>query len=417
MMKLLFAAIALAMLATACSSDGSKGTPTLGPPATAGTILERTPSPTTTLAPVPFDVPANHDYKSGDTITDTSGILLVDPVRLTMQVWTMPAQYTARPISHDGRWVFWAGRNNDGSIGTQRLLDTRNGTSRAIVLGTEPFLAIGVSETGKYFAGYTDTKVALFETATLRPLAIADRPAGLKLAYGEANFSADETLSALSFGTGDQRATVVLGIDGKTQPIAGDGGQVRWSNRGHRLALTSEAFTVVHDLDAGTTWQVPAGGGNTQWSPDDRYLAIANKFDTGGARVFSTSPPFAEVLRTVGKVTCIGDYWNADGSMRYGVQQHVTVPGGEVLPAPPIEADAVTLGSDPPFATVLKDGNIVMKFTFGPGIFWSVSYDDEGLHANTSDGRFLALLGIGGKGLCGEGQLPPPAVQLPPFGP
>ena len=151
-MRLLFATIALAMLAGACSGGGSEGTPTvvgtptLGPSATAGTVVEGAAAPTA----VPFDAPVRHDYKDGDTISDRSGILLVDPLRLTMQVWTMPAQFTARPISHDGRWVFWAGRNSDGSIGPQQLLDTQNGTSRTLMLGTEPVLAVGVSESGKF---------------------------------------------------------------------------------------------------------------------------------------------------------------------------------------------------------------------------------------------------------------------------
>ena len=421
-MKLLFAATALVMLAAACSGGGSKRTPTvlgtatLGPPATAGMILERTPPPTP--VPVPFDGPANHDYRSGDTITDRNGILLVDPVRLTAQVWTMPDHYAAGPVSHDGRWVFWSRLNSDGSIvGSQQLLDTRNGTSRAMALGNEPVQAVGVSESGKYFAGVTATKVGLFETETLRPLTVTDRLA-LLMPDGEAGFSADEGMDAIAFRKDDARATVVLGVSGGTATLRGGGWPFRWSNLGHKLALTVLSGTGVYDLDADTNWYIPVAGFNPQWSPDDRYLAIANKYDVGGAHVFSTSPPYEEVLRTVGSAICLGDYWYADGSIRYTYEQEVTIPGGKVQSALPFTPPAVLLDQTAPEdLQVLKDGKLIMQFKLPDAAGgWAYFYDDAGVLFQTTDGRVLALLGYGGKGLC-DAQLPPPTVQLPPFGP
>jgi hypothetical protein len=425
----LWAVLGVGLVIAACSGGGSKATPTavgtatLGPPATAGMILERMPSPPPTLAPVPFDGPANHDYKSGDTITDTWGILLVDPVRLTVQVWTMAEYFLARPISHDGRWVFWARpTGTGGQIGPQQVLDTRNGTSRALVLGSEPVQAVGVSESGRYFVGYTDAKVALFETATLQPLAVTDRPLSYTVDFGDANFSADETLAAIAFRRDVARATVVLGVDGKTTTLIGGSSPFRWSHLGHKLALTSDPVTVVHDMDSGSVSLIPAVGANPRWSPDDRYVAIANKFDVGGARVFSTSPPFNEVMRTVGNQNCLGDYWYPDNSMRYGLEQHVTVPGGDVLPGPvfltpEIEADASVVGPilDSHELRVTKDGAVIMQFKVAKEFTSSYSYDDGGVHFSTSDGWVLKLIGWGGKGLC-DAQLPPPSVQLPPFG-
>lgn len=410
------------LLVAACSGGGSKGTPTavgtatLGPPATAGMILERTPPPT--LAPVPFDGPVRHDYKSGETITDRSGILLVDPVGLTMQVWTMPDHYVARPVSYDGRWVFWSRRNSDGSFASQeRLLDTRNGTNRALMLGSEPVHAVGVSESGKYFAGYTATKAALFETETLRPLAVVDRPPQV-VPDGEAGFSADESMAAVAFRKDDARATVVLGVDGKTATLTGSGWPFRWSNHGHKLAMTVLSGMSFSDLDAGTHWYVPVLGFNPRWSPDDRYIAIANKFDVGGAHVFGTSPPYEEALRTVGGTICLGlgDYWYADGSIRYDYEQEVTVPGGKVQEAPPYPQPAAMLDLlDQQLVQVLKDGKPAMQFSFDLGVMWAYFYDGSGVLTTTSDGRVLALLGYGAKGLC-DAQLPPPSVQLPPFG-
>ena len=64
---------------------------------------------------------------------------------------------------------------------------------------------------------------------------------------------------------------------------------------------------------------------------------------------------------------------------------------------------------------MLKDEKLVMQF-YGPDILWSYPYDDDGVHSQTSDGRILNLLDIGGKGLC-DALLPAPEVQFPPFGP
>ena len=65
---------------------------------------------------------------------------------------------------------------------------------------------------------------------------------------------------------------------------------------------------------------------------------------------------------------------------------------------------------------VFNHEQLTMRLKIPSEFTWAYPYDDDGVHFAMSDGRVLALVGYGGKGLCDE-EMPAPEVQLPPFGP
>lgn len=367
--------------------------------------------------------PERRTYRPGAVIAEQTGILFVELSTGAAELWTMPTSYATGPISPDGRWVSWGSVGEQhGSAAGGRLLDTRTGTDRAMDVDGEPAAVSAFSSDGERMVSTTATRVMLLETDSLRVLAEVRRPGPNMVGNGGAEFSATGAAAAAFIGRdGDpgSQVTVVLWPDERSAQIEGAGWPLQWSGRGTRLALTTVDGTRLVDVDGVVRERVAidASGGNPRWSPSDRYLALANPGDVGGARVFDTADG-TEVLRTVGSPTCVGDYWNVDGTLQFGWEgDRVAVPEGSVLPPDPAvnTEPAVEFNASRDGLQVLLDRSVVATLSLQTEFLTSY-YDEDGSHPLTTDGRLLILLGSarGGRGLC-DGDLPEPDVILPPF--
>lgn len=160
-------------------------------------------------------------------------------------------------------------------------------------------------------------------------------------------------------------------------------------------------------------WDVEHGY-NPRWSPNGKYIAVANTYSAGGERVFDGTTG-AEVLRVTGSPSCLGDFWLAGNLLAYGYGGlAVTVPSGEIVQAPPLVNSAGAFDQSVSAGTtrlLLDAGGSVEFRSEAP---WSAYYDGEGVHLVLTDGRALFLIGVGGKGLC-DGRMDELSVQLPPF--
>jgi hypothetical protein len=410
--------VCIALGAGACGSGDSlpRRTSTTDVGMTAATTATAIPSPTAgpSASPAAAGVPVRHALASGDALPSRNGLLYVALKSGEMVFWEMPGQYGARPISRDGRWVAWSAHGSSGV----HLLDTASGRDRALSLAGEPAGAAGLSQDGATMVLVSASQIALVETDSLRVLAQASAPAPIQ--DGGAEFSVDGS-AALGFGgtTDAAPATVILRPDGSTTAVAGGTWPLRWSPDGRSLAVTAANGTRIVSNQGATMLEIPFGnvehGFNPRWSPDGTYIAIANAYNAGGERVFDATTG-AEVLRTTGSPSCLGDYWLADRSLSFGWDGlQVTVPSGEMSQGPAgTGAPGFTFDQSAGVGVtrlLLENGGSVEFRSQAP---WSAYYDGDGVHLTMTDGRALFLVGIGGKGLC-DGQMAAPSVQLPPF--
>jgi hypothetical protein len=409
-------AVVLAMGGGEGSTPGSPGeTPSPEPTGQSQAATPATPS-TASASPTPSVSPTGtasrrFDVPNGSVVPGDSGLLYIDLATGAMEFWSTPGSSGARPISRDGRWVVWGAPAIDSPL----LLDTATGNERPVELDGRPAAVRGFSLDGRLMAVMSDRELALVQTESGAVLARAALPASR--ANGSAEFAANGAMAA-GFGTGADAVTVVLRPDGASVVVAG-GWPMRWSHDGERLAVTTVQGLAVVDPGGRPLLSIERGaadsGFNPRWSPDDRYIAIAHAYDVGGQRVFESATG-AEVVRSVGTPTCLGDYWFDDGTLQFGWEgERLAVPSGQVLPPsgawPPPGPYRVDDANSEPGLTRLLLSNSVVEFRSGASSWY---YDGDGIHSTTTTGKALFLIGVGGKGLC-DAELPNPAVSLPPF--
>ena len=162
------------------------------------------------------------------------------------------------------------------------------------------------------------------------------------------------------------------------------------------------------------------GASNPRWSFDDRYLAV-NILDlnVGTDMLIFDSRIGASVLKVNGTSTCFGDYWVPGESAvkgQFEAKNKVLVPSGALAPLSKFDtgwnfSDGRSLDLRPNSTALVKDGQDLAEVVGGASV---PSLPDQ-FDIFRSDGRATVLVGLGGKGLCGEGTTPPFEVQKPPF--
>jgi DNA-binding CsgD family transcriptional regulator len=381
------------------TSPTSAETPAATPSTTQGTDI--TPEP---LMPV--------SLLNTATVPTDNGLLYVDLDTGDMTFWPMPGEYNIPSMSRDGRWIIWATLG-----GTDlHLMDTADGTDQVLQLRGEDVIAARLSDDGDFLMQRTPNRVALTDTQSGGVLAESIVPAGNANGWGE--FASNGSV-AIGFGPEQgPRGTLILHPDGTTAEAAGASWPLRWSPDATRLAVTTETSTRIVSSDAELLWEIPfLEGGNSlnpRWAPNGDYLAIPRAGGQGGYRVFDTATQ-VELLRTVGSPTCL-DYWNSDGTLDFAWDgRRLNVTAGDILPPDPSLAQRpfdYVQTSEVGLTRLRTPGGRTIDFRSD---FWSVYFDQDGIYETTTDGRAFFLIGVGGRGLCGEGELPEPEVLFPPF--
>lgn len=408
----------LAAVGSACSGGtGPHQTPanaSVSPTPTSQVTTTVPPEGTPTLVQQP-SAPTRYAVSNGAALPSANGLLFVTLHTGEVHFWALPAPYSARPISRDGRWVAWGSPAVNGN----HLLDTHSGKDRVLAIGGSPAAATNFSPDGRLMVLDSSSTVALVETESGKSVASAAKTAGA-ITNGAAAFSIAGYAAQGFADSKGSRTSVVLRPDGSSFSIDGGSWPLRWSPEGQRLAVTTAAGVRIVSGSGEPIREISLGntdrGYNLRWSPDGRYLAVANSYNIGGQRVFDAGNG-REVLRTAGTPTCLGDYWLDDGTLEYGWEgQRVSVPSGQVIDGTPRWPRDEGFSFDQSAAAsgltrlLLKNGKAV-ELRLG---MWSFYYDGEGVRSTTSNGEALFLIGIGGKGLC-DGTLPALAVELPPF--
>ncbi len=414
-----WAALAVALAMTACSGDrAQRPTPSasVAPPTDSATVR---PSATATVAatatpvPAPPALPTVRRYARGETVEETSGLLLLDPVTGGAEAWQ-----GAYIVSPSGRYL----------AGEASLVDRSTGEIRALVYEGAPLRIASFSPDETRYAAATDRHGGVFALASgdpVYPPIVREPP---RTRAGAVPFQAAWSLDGTRVGLGGiSLSGWVLVIDGQVRRLDDrPGHQARWSRDGARFAVANaEGPSAIYDAASATLTLLAAPAFNPRWSPDGRYLALAAPDNSDALRIFEAATG-TEVLRVTGYPVCLGDYWYADGSVAawFGYEASVTVPGGEISRRPvQSRPDASQqprylpgFNPDGPLDLVdLVSDTVLWSVNTGPGVFGAYFLRGGDGPRDQLPPLGILQLGAHGRGYCDSGS-PPPSVQKPPFG-
>ena len=408
-------------LLAACGG-GSKPTATPGTAAEIATAAAPTTASTVlpTRSPAPLDHLERRVYQRSEQVDVEFGVLFLDPSTGGGVVWEAP-RFTRVQPSRSGRYLVWnepvcpepANCIPIEAPPAERLrlhlTDTISG--RDLVLGEvgEQMRVAAFSPDESEVVVSTLNAAFVVATASGQRMATITDAADFK-GVADAHWTSDGKRLAASISGRDARVYIVE--DSRVSLLSQRGLALRWSHDGTHLAVAAATGMSVVDIRSRRETQLPAGGGNPRWSPDDGYLGVSETRNGGSGpiRIFDTST-WSEVLRVGGRAFCVGEYWVTEHSVSGREFHTVSVPGGELSdqPVQPETGGAawtqrgVEMTRNGVTRALLKTGTTAVSSPF----------DVDGGFSTTSRGQGVALLGYGGKGLCQPGDDRP--VRRPPF--
>ncbi|MEP7215590.1 MAG: WD40 repeat domain-containing protein [Anaerolineaceae bacterium] len=415
----------LALLAAACSGGSAKTTPTASAtvpaaPPTATITPPPTPTPRPPGSPPPYvGEPRRVLIPRGGAVNAGSGVLFLDPATGGGELWQLPDSGYPSRVSPAGRFIAWMDVTAPrGNTQVAYILDTSTGMSRKSTFAGQSLLLQRFSPDGTHFVGNAGRTIVAAESASGKVLEVhtltSTEP---KDPYVYAEWSPDGTDFAAGASGGESTWLV---NDGAARLIPASMRGMEWSHDGRRIAISSLTDTRIVTLNGAPDLTLPAGSSNPRWSFDDRYISVNGQDLNAGSdmRIFD-SRSAVEVLRILGTQTCFGDYW-VPGQLavkgQFEPRTQVAVPPGVVAPMERYDtgwnySDGRTLQFGQDGSALVKDGQTLAEVQGGG----SVPYVSDQFDIFRSDGRATLYVGVGGKGLCGEGSSPPFEVLKPPF--